>query len=231
MRIKSTRSYAAYLQAAAIMTLLNLACRSPADAQTAGNIQNYVNSSPPTTAQSLRSDPHFRSWLYFYDQRAYPYGRIPPGAYQAARRDLVNKWGTPAASIVEAAPNGSTIANQWTSIGPTPISNGQTNPQSVPVSGRVNAIAFNPSNSNIIYIGAADGGVWETTDGGTTWTPLTDGQCSMSMGALAIDPINSNIVYAGTGEENSQRTAITAAACCVRSTADRPGPNLARRTS
>ena len=124
-------------------------------------------------------------------------------------RQLVGIWsisgGTPAASAVKAAPYGSTIANQWTSIGPTPISNGQTNPQSVPVSGRVNAIAFNPSNSNIIYIGAADGGVWETTDGGTTWTPLTDGQCSMSMGALAIDPVNSNIVYAGTGEEELLR--------------------------
>ena len=53
-----------------------------------------------------------------------------------------------------------------------------------------------------MYIGAADGGVWKTSDCGTTWTPLTYGQCSTAMGALAIDLVNTNIVYAGTGEQN-----------------------------
>ncbi|OYT68210.1 MAG: hypothetical protein CFK48_12420, partial [Armatimonadetes bacterium CP1_7O] len=42
------------------------------------------------------------------------------------------------------------------------------------VSGRVNAVAYDPVNSNVYYIGAPQGGVWKTTDGGATWTPLTD---------------------------------------------------------
>ena len=51
-------------------------------------------------------------------------------------------------------------------------------------------------------MGPATGGVWKTTNGGTSWTPLTDTQCSLAMGSIAIDPSNHLIVYAGTGEEN-----------------------------
>ncbi len=45
-----------------------------------------------------------------------------------------------------------------------------------------------PTDSNTIYVGAAQGGVWKTTNGGTSWAPLTDGQCSRAMGSIAIDP-------------------------------------------
>jgi photosystem II stability/assembly factor-like uncharacterized protein len=44
--------------------------------------------------------------------------------------------------------------------------------------------------------------VWKTTDGGQTWTPLTDFQASLAIGAVAIDPNNSSTIYAGTGEDN-----------------------------
>ncbi|HEV2302063.1 MAG TPA: hypothetical protein VGR91_10885 [Stellaceae bacterium] len=160
--------------------------------------------SPKVPAQ-LGSNPKYQQLLYFYRQRAYPHDRIPAGAYQRARRDFIRKWGAAPGALGNkpsaAQPGLPVPTGQWTSIGPTPITNGQTIPAAA-VSGRVNAIAVNPSNPSVVYIGAADGGVWESTDGGTDWTPLTDGQCSMAMGALAIDPVNTNIVYAGTGEQN-----------------------------
>src|SRR5947208_1469003 len=89
----------------------------------------------------------------------------------------------------------------WTPLGPAPINSG-TAPGTLTSSGRVTAIAADPTNANIIYVGAASGGVWKTTNGGTSWTPLTDGQASLATGSLALDPLNSNIIYAGTGEEN-----------------------------
>ena len=46
----------------------------------------------------------------------------------------------------------------------------------------------------------AGGGVWKTTDGGTTWTPLTDNQATLSMASIALAPSNPNIIYAGTGD-------------------------------
>src|SRR5437762_3778452 len=63
----------------------------------------------------------------------------------------------------------------WQPIGPAPIG---TPDSSRPLTGHVSAIAVHPTDANIIYLGADTGGVWKTTDGGTTWTPLTDQQCS-----------------------------------------------------
>jgi photosystem II stability/assembly factor-like uncharacterized protein len=70
------------------------------------------------------------------------------------------------------------------------------------VSGRLAAIAVDPSNSAHLLIGAAAGGVWETRDTGQTWRPRTDMMPTLSIGALAFDPRNPQIVYAGTGEGN-----------------------------
>jgi hypothetical protein len=67
----------------------------------------------------------------------------------------------------------------------------------------LNSIAIDPKNANVIYVGGAQGGVWKTVNGGTSWVPLTDAQCSLAMGSIAVDPVNTNIVYAGTGELNN----------------------------
>ena len=70
------------------------------------------------------------------------------------------------------------------------------------MSGRVSALAIHPRDRDIIYIGAAQGGVWRTSDAGVSWVPLTDRECSLAMGSIAIDPVNPDIVYAGTGEQH-----------------------------
>jgi photosystem II stability/assembly factor-like uncharacterized protein len=93
-------------------------------------------------------------------------------------------------------------SSNWTALGPAPIASGQR-PGGGPVSGRVTGIAADPSNANTLYLVAAGGGVWKTTDGGGTWTSLTDSQSTLSMGAVAISPSNTNVIYAGTGEANN----------------------------
>lgn len=91
----------------------------------------------------------------------------------------------------------------WYNIGPQPINSLDTNKIIVEQdSGRVAAIAVDPSNSNHWLIGAAQGGIWETTDAGSDWKPRTDSQASMAMGAIAFSPSNPSVVYAGTGEAN-----------------------------
>jgi photosystem II stability/assembly factor-like uncharacterized protein len=90
----------------------------------------------------------------------------------------------------------------WTPIGPAPIPNGQTQTTTTAVSGRVTAIAVHPTNPNIVYVGAAQGGVYRSTDGGTNWTPLMDNELSLAIGAIAIAPSQPDTVYVGTGEPN-----------------------------
>ncbi|HWX40939.1 MAG TPA: hypothetical protein VN345_07295 [Blastocatellia bacterium] len=93
-------------------------------------------------------------------------------------------------------------STSWTAIGPAPIPNGQTVGVLNPVSGRVTAIAVNPVNPNIAYVGAAQGGVYRTLDGGATWASLFDNALTLSIGAIAISPINPTTVFVGTGERN-----------------------------
>src|ERR1700675_586023 len=76
----------------------------------------------------------------------------------------------------------------WVSLGPTTIPNGQTYGVSrVNVSGRVSALAIDPRNAQHVLAGAANGGVWETSDGGTSWAPRTDTAATLTVGALAYD--------------------------------------------
>ena len=92
-------------------------------------------------------------------------------------------------------------AAAWTELGPNPIPNGQvvTGPQ-LAVSGRTTAIAVHPTNPNIVYVGTAQGGLYRTTDGGATWTPMLDNALSLAIGAVAIAPSQPDTVYVGTGE-------------------------------
>lgn len=90
----------------------------------------------------------------------------------------------------------------WTPLGPDPIPNGQTTGTEVAVSGRVTAIVVSPATDQTVYVGTAQGGVYRTLDGGTTWTALLDSAQSLAIGALALDPLNADTLFVGTGEGN-----------------------------
>ncbi len=74
------------------------------------------------------------------------------------------------------------------------------------VAGRVADFAVDPNNRAHYYIAVASGGVWKTTNAGTTWTPVFDEQGSYSVGCVTMDPRNPHVVWVGTGENNSQRS-------------------------
>src|ERR687886_413390 len=63
-----------------------------------------------------------------------------------------------------------------------------------------------PSPSKTFFVAAAGGGIWKTTNAGTTFRPVFDNYPVVSMGALAIAPSDTMQVWAGTGEQNSRNT-------------------------
>ncbi|MGE5361783.1 MAG: hypothetical protein ACM3NQ_22425, partial [Bacteroidales bacterium] len=73
-------------------------------------------------------------------------------------------------------------------------------------SGRIVDFAVVPGHTSTYYVASASGGVWKTTNAGTSWTPVFDSEGSFSIGCVAIDPADPLTVWVGTGENNSQRS-------------------------
>ncbi|MBM4194001.1 MAG: sialidase [Gemmatimonadetes bacterium] len=70
------------------------------------------------------------------------------------------------------------------------------------MSGRIADVEGVAGDPSLIYVGSASGGVWKSTSGGITWTPIFDKQPVQSIGDMAVDPTNPEVIYVGTGEAN-----------------------------
>ncbi len=75
------------------------------------------------------------------------------------------------------------------------------------MSGRIAAVEVQPTDPGVIWVGAATGGVWKSTNAGTTFTPVFDGERVSSIGAIAVDPSAPDVVWVGTGEGNPRNSA------------------------
>ncbi|MBL7765233.1 MAG: hypothetical protein JNJ58_04020 [Chitinophagaceae bacterium] len=69
------------------------------------------------------------------------------------------------------------------------------------IGGRINCIAVHPTLTNNYLVGCADGGIFKTTDGGSTWTPIFDNAYALSVSQIVYEPGNANTIYAGTGDQ------------------------------
>lgn len=73
-------------------------------------------------------------------------------------------------------------------------------------SGRISDFAVHPEKPSTYFVATSSGGVWKTTNAGTTYQPIFDQESSYSIGCITIDPKNTNILWVGTGENNNQRS-------------------------
>ncbi|MCK6693217.1 MAG: hypothetical protein L6Q97_14110, partial [Thermoanaerobaculia bacterium] len=74
------------------------------------------------------------------------------------------------------------------------------------MSGRITALTCDPENPDIIYAGAASGGVWRSKSGGTNWEPIFDSAPTQSVGSIAVNPRNPDEIWVGTGEGNPRNS-------------------------
>lgn len=127
-----------------------------------------------------------RRWEAFMHQRTFPSGEIPDA--EILYREYY-KW-------KENQSTESIDAANWMFVGPHQV------PASGGGSGRLNCVALDPNNTNTIWVGAACGGLWKSTDGGQTWNVSgTDQLPSLSISDIAIDPVNTQNMYLATGDK------------------------------
>jgi photosystem II stability/assembly factor-like uncharacterized protein len=118
---------------------------------------------------------------WFFQQRAFPYGQIPTKDYYQAIRQTKEMAASPLKSGQEA----------WEQVGP------------VNVGGRIQDIEMIPGSKEIIYVGAASGGIFKSTDTGRSFTQIFDDALTQSIGDIDLFKGNPNIIYVGTGEPNA----------------------------
>jgi len=121
---------------------------------------------------------------WFFRQRAFPSGQISYNAYHDAINQAINM------KQLATKRTKSEKSLNWQFAGPNNLG------------GRVSCVAMPKSSSTTIYVGAASGGVFKSTNAGATWTPIFDAQPSLSIGDIAVAPSDSNTIYVGTGEPN-----------------------------
>lgn len=136
----------------------------------------------------------YKRWEAFWEPRVFPHGIRPPVDYTWKEHLRFQR-------TYPTTRSGARNAG-WTPMGPYSWTTSSYNPGN----GRVNAIAEDPNDVNTLYIGAPAGGCWKSTDGGASWTVLTDNLQSLGVSAIAIDYTNSDVVYIGTGDDDGGDT-------------------------
>jgi len=126
--------------------------------------------------------PDQRPSEWLWERRTFPHGDVAKGAHlemlQQAQQMQAEKRSQKGGELT------------WEFAGPTNVQ------------GRVNDIEFDPINPNIIYTLPNTGGVFKSTDSGTSWIPVFDEQSILTTGDIAIDPITPTTLYVGTGDPN-----------------------------
>ncbi len=107
--------------------------------------------------------------------------------YSSAKREVLPSRAALAAKGISAVTDASSL-NGWTSLGPGNIG------------GRTRALVIDPANPQNMYAAGVAGGVWKSTNGGASWTPLGDLLANIAVNTLVLSPKNPNVLYAGTGE-------------------------------
>jgi len=138
-------------------------------------------------------DYHFERWVWYWKQHTDANGNLVPSiktfqewqAYEQ-RNGAANKL---------ARTTGGNMSN-WKFQGPDTSSGGYSG------IGRINVIAFHPTDVNTFWIGSPGGGAWRTANAGTTWTCMTDQLPVLSVSAITFNPLNANTIYLCTGDRD-----------------------------
>ena len=134
----------------------------------------------------------FKRWEWYWESRLLPNGDFPSPSITLDEFNKYNSEKNPWARQNEQR-NAQSTAN-WTPSGPSSSNGGYAG------LGRINCMAFHPTDPNTFWVGTPAGGLWKTTNGGTSWTTNTDYFPVLGVSDIAVHPTNADILYLATGD-------------------------------
>jgi photosystem II stability/assembly factor-like uncharacterized protein len=146
------------------------------------SFENYWQSMPKERGTGYNV---YKRWEWFWEQRVDSDGNFPPANQNYMEWLSYSKNYSQRRNI--------DIAN-WKPMGPT------TTPSGYNGLGRLNCLAFHPTDSNTFWVGSPSGGVWKTTDFGKTWKTSTDRNPVLGVSSILVHPSNPDTLYIGTGD-------------------------------
>ncbi len=138
----------------------------------------------------------YKRWEYKMERKVNADGKLQN--FSALNWEVISKLNS------ENPPLERSLIGSWKPLGPTSYTTGASGYNGG--LGRVNVIAFHPTNANIIYIGVPSGGVWKTTDGGVTWAPISDYIASLGVSGIVVDHTTPSTIYILTGDGDGAST-------------------------
>jgi hypothetical protein len=134
----------------------------------------------------------YKRWEYNWADRVYEDGSFPEaGINEKNFNEFLKNYKNNDRNAMTA---------NWTSLGPNTTTGGYAG------LGRINCVAFHPTNNNIIWVGSPGGGLWKTIDGGNNWTTNFDNSVVLGVSSIAIHPTNPDIMYIATGDGDGSDT-------------------------
>ncbi len=128
----------------------------------------------------------FKRWEWFWEQRVGLSGQFPPADINYTEyKKFVNRQ-----ALYKAAP----FKTNWSFLGPSVTPSGYNG------LGRLNCVAFHPTDSNTFWVGSPAGGIWKTVDFGKSWKALSDYNLVLGVSSIAVNPLHPDSIYIATGD-------------------------------
>ncbi|MGD9492894.1 MAG: PKD domain-containing protein [Bacteroidales bacterium] len=142
----------------------------------------------------------FRRWEAMMAPRVYPTGqRLVTDA------EIMKRFKEFEQQYSAQRNSGKSLTGTWSALGSNGAPSGS--PSNQPGgTGRVNCIAFNPLNTNIMYIGAPSAGLWRSNNGGSSWNPVNDTFAVVGVSSVVINHLDTSVMYIATGDGDAGDT-------------------------
>lgn len=136
----------------------------------------------------------YKRWEYYWESRVDENGNFPRAGHVLNEMQAYYQSHNNPKSYVAGSGN-------WSILGPIPIPNNGTG--QLNGNGRLSCVAFHPTDTNTIFVGAPSGGFWKTTNNGNSWTQFSAGLTRLGVSSIVVHPTSPDTIYIGTGDRDA----------------------------